>query len=262
MLKRSNANQCLWPEQARPWRGLSLAAGGFAVGIICAIAVMNSASQYVGPMAMEPEPIQNAEAVRPTPVYSGSSTLAADTPTPASEEPSRTYRRRGTGAKVALPIIGRAVPVASETDGRGDDATVTMPPVRLTDDSGIPPATALPNSKLIGDDIEAAREEKPSLPEQPPAQLATREPAPEAAAAPQEPAPAIQPTRSTRPEPRARSRSRAKQEPRARSRSQAKQQAERGRPQRDELRTSYAARYRAGPVYGANGAPIAGTFPY
>jgi hypothetical protein len=250
MLKRSNANQCLWPEQARPWRGLSLAAGGFAVGIICAIAVMNSASQYVGPMAMEPEPIQNAEAVRPTPVYSGSSTLAADTPTPASEEPSRTYRRRGTGAKVALPIIGRAVPVASETDGRGDDATVTMPPVRLTDDSGIPPATALPNSKLIGDDIEAAREEKPSLPEQPPTQLATREPAPEAAAAPQEPAPAVQPTQNTRPEPR------------ARSRSQAKQQAERGRPQRDEPRSSYAARYRAGPVYGANGAPIAGTFPY
>jgi hypothetical protein len=250
MLKRSNANHCLWPKQARPWRGMSLAAGGFAVGIITAIAVMNSASQYVAPMAMEPEPIQNAEAVRPIPFYSGSSTLAAGTPPPASEEPSRTYSRRKTAAKVALPIIGRAVPVASETDGRGDDATVTMPPVRLTDDSGVPPATALPNSKLIGDDSEAAREEKPSLPEQPPTQLATREPAPEAAAAAQEPAPAVQPTRKTRPEPR------------ARSRSQAKQQAEPRRPQRDELRPSYAARYRAGPVYGANGAPISGTFPY
>jgi nicotinate-nucleotide--dimethylbenzimidazole phosphoribosyltransferase len=250
MLKRSNANHCLWPKQARPWRGMSLAAGGFAVGIITAIAVMNSASQYVAPMAMEPEPIQNAEAVRPIPVYSGSSTLAADTPPPASEEPSRTYRRRGTGAKVALPIIGRAVPLASETDGRGDDATVNLAPVQLTDDSGVPATTALPNSKLIGDDSEAAREEKPSLPEQSPAQLATREPAPEAAAEPQEPAPAVQPTRNTRPKPRARSRLRAKQ------------QAERSRPQRDELRPTYAARYRAGPVYGANGAPIAGTFPY
>ena len=52
MLKRSSANHSLWPEQARPRRGkpLSFAAGGFAVGIICAFAVVNVAFQYVPPI--------------------------------------------------------------------------------------------------------------------------------------------------------------------------------------------------------------------
>jgi hypothetical protein len=265
MFKRSSANYSLWPEQARPRRGmrLSLAAGGVAVGIICATAVVFVASQYVRPMAMEPEPIQDSEAVRPIPVYSGSSTLAAGTQRPAPEGPSPSYRRPRTGAKVTLPIIGRVVPVPNETDGRGDDATFKMPPVLLTDNSGIPAATAVANPKLIGNDIKAAGEEKPSLPEQPPTQLAAREPAPEATAAPQEPALAVRPKRKARPKPRARSRSRAER------------QAKRSRPrrsrpsrswaheerQRDSFRQSYAARYRAGPVYGANGAPIAGSFP-
>jgi hypothetical protein len=263
MLKRSITNHSLWPEQARPRRGmpLSFAAGGFAVGIICAIAVVNVAFQYVPPMAMEPETFENAEAVWPIPVYPGSSTLVADTPPPTSEEPSPTYRRPRTVAKVALPTIGRAVPVASETDGRGDESTVKMPPVRLTDDSGIPAATAVANPKLIRNGIEVGREEKRSLPEQPPTQLATREPTPEAAAASQEPTPAVQPTRKTRPKPRARSRSRAEQAKRSRPRqSRPSRSWAREKRQHQRLRPSYAARYRAGPVYGANGAPIAGSF--
>jgi len=263
MLKRSITNHSLWPEQARPRRGipLSFAAGGFAVGIICAIAVVNVAFQYVRPMAMESESFENTEAVWPIPVYPGSSTLVADTPYSTSEEPSPTYKRPPTVAKVALPTIGRAVPVASETDGRGDESAVKMPPVQLTDDSGIPAAMPVANPKLIRNGIKAAREEKPSLPEQPPTQLATREPASEAAAAPQEPTPAVQPTRKTRPKPRARSRSRAEQAKRSRPRqSRPSRSLAREKRQRQRFRPSYAARYRAGPVYGANGAPIAGSF--
>jgi hypothetical protein len=63
-------------------------------------------------------------------------------------------------AKVPPPTISGAAPVASETDGRGDDASVNMPPVRLTNDSGVPAAMAVANPKLIRTDSEAAREEK------------------------------------------------------------------------------------------------------
>jgi hypothetical protein len=265
MFKRSSTNYSLWPEQARARRGMrvSLAAGGFAVGIICATAVVFVASQYVRPMAMEPEPIQDAEAVRPIPVYSGSSTLAAGTHRPASDWPSPTYRRPRTVAKVTLPIIGHVVPVPNETDGRGSDATIKLPPILLTDNSGVPAATGIAKPKLIGNDIKAAREEKPGLPEQPPTQFAAREPAPEAAAAPQEPAPAVRPTRKARPKPQARSRSRVERQAKHSRPLPSHPSPRRAREerQRDSFRPSYAARYRAGPVYGANGAPIAGSFP-
>jgi hypothetical protein len=243
---------------------LSLAAGGFAVGIICAIVVMNVASHYVPPMAMEPEPIQNPETVRAIPVYSASSTLSAGAPSSASEEQSPTYRLPRTVAKVALPIIGRAVPAASETDGHGDDTTVKIPRARLTDNSGVPAALPVANPRLILNDSQAAHEEKPDPPEQPKTQLAARgEPGTEATAAPQEPTPAVQPTRKARPEPRARSRSRAKRQAersRPRPSPSSRRWAREERP-RDRFRPSYAARYRAGPIYGANGAPIAGSFP-
>ena len=264
MFKRSSANYSLWPEQARPRRGmsLSLAAGGFAVGIICAIAVVNVASQYIRPMAMEPEPIQDAVAAQPIPVYSGSSTLLAGKPPAAeAEEQSSTHSRPRTVAKVALPTIGRAVPVASETDGRGgDNPTIRTPPVRLTGDSGNPAATAGANPQLIPSDGKAAREDKPGSPEQPPTQVAAREPAPEASAAPQQPAaPAVQ-SRQARPEPRTRPRARAE-----RSRSRPTHPS--GNWAREERQRSYAqpnhvARFREAPVYGSNGAPINSYLPY
>ena len=265
MFRRLGANYSLWPEQAQPRRGMSLppALVGFAVGIICATAVVFLASHYVPPMAMEPEPIQNAEAERPISIYRGSSTLVAGTHPPTSKQPTLAYRRPRIVAKVTLPIIGRVVPVPKETDGRGSDTTIKMPPVLLGDNSGLPTAKAVAALELVGNDGKAAREEKPSLPEQPPTTLAAREPAPEAAVAPQESSLAVQPTRKTRPKLR------------AGSRPQAERQANRSRPrlshpsprrareeqQRYSFQPSYAARYRAGPIYGANGAPIAGSFP-
>jgi len=259
MFKRSSANYSLWPEQARPRRGmpLSLAAGGFAVGIVCAIAAVNVASQFIRPVAMEVEPVASTEAVRPIPVYSASSALVAGKGS-ASQGKSPAHNRGRTVAKVALPTIGRAVPVESETDGRGGSA-VKMPPVRLTDDSGVPTATAIGNPKLIRTDTKALPEEKPSSPDQ--TKVAAREPAPEASAEPAKPEPAAAPRYETRPAARARTRAERRAE-RNRQRASRARRSYADEPRHNSWRPSYAARYRAGPVYGSNGAPINSYLPY
>lgn len=262
MFKRSSANYSLWPEQARPRRGmsLSLAAGGFAVGIVCAIAAVNVTSQYVRPMAMEEEPVQNAEAVRTIPVYSAASTLVTAKAATSEDEQSPTRGQPRSVAKVALPTIGRAVPVVSETDGRGGDPAVKMPPVRLTDNAGAPAATVTSTPKLIRNEIKTAAPvptDKPSPPVEE-TKVASREPAPEAATEPAPEATAA-PQPAARSEPRARSRAQARRAERSRSQPSRSQRA-RAERRRNSYQPSYAARYRAGPVYGANGAPINGYF--
>ena len=256
MFKRSSANYSLWPEQARPRRGmrLSLAAGGFAVGIVCAIAAVNVASQFVRPMAMEVEPVQDVEAIRPIPVYSGASKLVADKPAASADEQPTPHSRPRAVAKVALPTIGRAVPVMSETDGSGDNS-VRMPPVRLTDTAGVQAATVASNPKL------AAPAETPGSPADE-TTLASREPAPEAAVQPTTPEPAAVRQHATRPQIRQRSRTRAERRA-VRRRSSPSYSRYAREPRRSRQRShqpSYAARYRAGPVYGANGARISGSF--
>ena len=232
MFKRSSANYSLWPEQARPRRGLplSLAAGGFAAGIICAIAVVNGTSQFIRPVAMEVEPVETTDAVRPIPVYSASSALLADKAEASAEEPATRSIKRSV-AKVTLPTIGRAVPVTSETDGRGGDTAVKIPPVRLTNNSGHPSATA--NPKLIRN----GNEEAPATSGDE-TKVATHEPAPQAAAEPEpeQAKPAVVKKRRTY----------------RRSRSRRTYQSRRYKRKRPR----YAAPYRAGPVYGYNGAPI------
>lgn len=258
MFKRSSANYSLWPEQARPRRGvpLSLALGGFALGIICTVAIVNGASQLIQPMAMEPEPVLNAEAASPIPVYSSASKLVAARPAATDEAPQAPARERKI-AKVTLPTIGRAVPIASETDGSGA-AAVKMPPVRLTDNSGAAAETVKTTPKLIANGIKAVPVpgQNPAAPEL--TKLASRTPTPEAEAAaePPKPAPVVEPRRAVRYAPRVRSRPQpVRRVERSRSR-----QYVRKPTQRHQSRPTYAARYRAGPVYGANGAPISGSF--
>jgi hypothetical protein len=256
MFKRSSANYSLWPEQARPRRGmpLSLAAGGFAVGVVCAIAAVNVASQFIRPVAMEVEPVASTEAMRAIPVYSASSALVAGKGS-ASEGESPAHKR--TVAKVALPTIGRAVPVESETDGRGGDSAVKMPPVRLTDNTGVPTATAVGNPKLIRTDTTALPEEKPSSPDQ--TKVASREPAPQASVEP--PKPKAAPRYETRPAARARTRAQWKAERNRQRASRSRRNYANDEPRHNGWRPTYAARYRAGPVYGSNGAPVSGYFP-
>lgn len=213
---------------------LSLAAGGFAVGIICAIAVVNGASQFIRPVAMEVEPVEAAAPVRPIPVYSASSALVAGKGTASDDESAARSRARPV-AKVALPTIGRAVPVMSETDGRGGDTAVKTPAVSLTGDSGVPAATANANPKLIRNGTTEAPATSGDE-----TKVAAREPAPQAAAEPQpEAKPAPVKKRST--------------SRRSRSRQTEARKHKRQRPR-------YAAPYRAGPVYGYNGAPIRGYY--
>jgi hypothetical protein len=235
---------------------LSLAAGGFAVGIVCAIAAVNVASQFIRPVAMEVEPVASTEAVRPIPVYSASSALVAGKGS-VSEGESPAHNRGRTVAKVALPTIGRAVPVESETDGRGGDSAVKMPPVRLTDNTGVPTATAVGNPKLIRTDTKALPEEKPSSPDQ--TKVASREPAPEASAEPAKPAAA--PRQETRPAARARTRAERRAERNRQPPSRSRRSYANDEPSHNGWRPTYAARYRAGPVYGSNGAPVSGYFP-
>lgn len=267
MFKRSNANYSLWPEQARPRRGMpfALAAGGFAVGIVCAIAVVNVASQYIRPMAMEPEPVQNAEAVAPIPVYSGSSSLVAGKP--ASEDQSAAHNRPRTVAKVALPTIGRAVPVASETDGRGDNSAVKMPPVRLTDNAGAPAAVADTNAKLIrsGDVKTAAPAEQPNAPQE--TKLAVHEPAPDASADPTQPEPAATPQHEARPEPQVRVKSHSQRRVERNRQQPSRWDQRHTREERQYYSNNYGrsdsvARFREAPIYGSHGAPINSYLPY
>lgn len=232
MFKRSSANYSLWPEQARPRRGmpLSLAAGGFAVGIICAIAVVNGASQFIRPVAMEAEPVETANTVQPIPVYSASSALVAGKAAASDDESAARSRARPV-AKTALPMIGRAVPVISETDGRGGDPAVKMPPVRLTDDSGVPTATANATPKLIRN---GAIEAPATSPDE--TKVAAHEPA--AQAAEQQP-------EEAKPAPVKKRKAYRRSKPRRTYEARA-----------PKHRPTYAAPYRAGPVYGYNGAPI------
>jgi len=124
--RRHRSNYSLWPEQARPRRALplTLAAGGFAIGIVCAVAAHNVVTDFTRPSAA-PEPVRQT-AVAPTPIYAAPAPAAA-----ASEpvEPANRKSSRPSVAKMTLPSIGTvtAMPSATtdgrgSTDGRGGDA--------------------------------------------------------------------------------------------------------------------------------------------
>jgi hypothetical protein len=136
MFKRFSANYSLWPERARPRRGIprTPAAGGFVVGFVCAIAAYNVISDFVAPATVQKPGAQSVVA-------------------------NRGSRTRAPVAKVTLPIIGSqaAVPGAATDDAPHVRPVAAASVAGLAASSGNPPS-------LIREEGESAR--------QPPAQEA------------------------------------------------------------------------------------------
>lgn len=108
---RYRSNYSLWPEQARPRRAIpmTLAIGGFSIGIVCAVAAHNVVTDFLRPTA--PADVAEEGALAHVPIYA---TAAA----PAAEAVTRSRSR--SVAKVTLPSIGTRGPLPSATtDGRG-----------------------------------------------------------------------------------------------------------------------------------------------
>lgn len=172
MLKRHRSNYSLWPEKARPRRAipLTVAVGGFAVGIVCAFAAHNVLTDFTRPTNLA-EPARPA--VADVPVYASPAPVAMSSATPAdTAEPANRNRSRPAAAKMTLPSIGTLATAPTtptttnaSTDGRG--GAPAQPPA-------IPPAAASP------------------APEASPAVAAMDE------SKPAEPSPAAQPSQPTR----------------------------------------------------------------
>ncbi len=158
MSKRYRSNYSLWPEQARPRRTIpvTLAVGGFAVGIVCAVAAHNVVTDFLRPTTVTEEaPYDSASTSASThvPVYA---TAAAPAAAPEAVEPASRTRLRSPAAKMTLPSIGTraaapsAVTDGAATDGLGGDTLAGETPFAL---AAAPPAAP---SKAI--------EESPSKP--------------------------------------------------------------------------------------------------
>ena len=92
-----------------------LAAGGFAIGIVCAIAVHYVVTDFLHPVSIQE--VDRASAVTHVPI---DATATAPTTAVDPVELSRTRSRRSV-AKVTIPTIGtRAITPSPDTDGRGD----------------------------------------------------------------------------------------------------------------------------------------------
>ncbi|MGA8294434.1 MAG: hypothetical protein WB820_18485, partial [Rhodoplanes sp.] len=137
MHKRYGSNYSLWPEQARPRRAIPLttAVGGFAIGIVCAVAAYNVVTDFLRPVSMQQVVRESAVAYVPINTTATAPVTAADPVEPGS----RTRSRRSV-AKVTLPTIGtRAITQSPDTDGRGD--TDSRGSNVLGDTPTAPPAT-------------------------------------------------------------------------------------------------------------------------
>ena len=113
MSRRHRSNYSLWPQQARPRRTLplTLAAGGFAIGIVCAVAAHNVVTDFTRPSDVQ-EPVRQT-AVLPTPLYATPTAAATD-----PVEPANRNRARPAAAKMTLPSIGTvAATPGTSTDG-------------------------------------------------------------------------------------------------------------------------------------------------
>lgn len=123
MLKRYHPNYALWPERARPGRRipLTLAAGSFAVGFVCAAAAYTVFFTFVGPAAVQEQPVQRD--VQDSPAIAPETPPAPKAAPPPAENTNHASRTPARAARVTLPIIGSqpARPNAA-TDGRGGDA--------------------------------------------------------------------------------------------------------------------------------------------
>lgn len=232
MLKRSSANYSLWPEQARPRRGLSLtlAAGGFAIGIVCAIAANNVLSDFMRPAAAVSEPaaknapVQKSASVGNIPVYTAAPASAVSKGALAAGDPAARSQGRQTASKVTLPVIGtQAAAPASETDGRSVDTGTS---VKILAEKSVPQ----PN--LIREAAKPASD--------PPGPLASL---------PEETKPAVGPEQVAKPAAEA-------------AKPRKKVVVHKKRERSYDYRPSYAGGYRDSPAYGAWGQSNFGRIQY
>jgi hypothetical protein len=117
MHKRSS-NYSLWPERARPRRAMPLVfgVGGFAIGIVCALAAHNVVTDFLRPVSIQN--LNRESAIAQVPIYTG-----ATAPVTGVEPPDPVSRTRSSRAvaTVTLPIIGtRTITPSPDTDERGD----------------------------------------------------------------------------------------------------------------------------------------------
>ena len=90
--------------------------GGFAIGIVCAVAAHNVVTDFLRPVSIQN--LNRESAIAQVPIYTGAT--APGTAAEPGEPVSHTQSSRAV-AKVTLPIIGtRTITPSPDTDERGD----------------------------------------------------------------------------------------------------------------------------------------------
>jgi hypothetical protein len=145
MHKKRGSNYSLWPEKARPRRAIPLTfgVGGFAIGIVCAVAAHNVVTDFLRPISIQ-EPVSIQELARESAVAHVPVNTGATDPVTAAEPAEAVSRTRSSRvvAKVTLPTTGTRTPSPDtdergDTDGRGGDVLKGDAPVAA---STAPPA--------------------------------------------------------------------------------------------------------------------------
>lgn len=120
MFKPYSPNYSLWPERARPGRRgipLTLAAGSFAIGFVCATALYTIFTAFLGPADVPQAPAQRG--VQDSPIIAPEVTPARSPAPVPPEKINHASRTPARPARVTLPIIGSQAALPSATDGRG-----------------------------------------------------------------------------------------------------------------------------------------------
>jgi len=150
--KRYGSNYSLWPEQARPRRAIPLttAVGGFAIGIVCAVAAYNVVIDFLRPVSIQRVARESAIAHVPINTSTAAPVTAAD--------PVARFRR--SVAKITLPTIG-TLPItpSPDTDGRGDTDTSGG---NVLGDTSVAALTAPPATQPITSIEDPKSADKPS----------------------------------------------------------------------------------------------------
>ena len=157
-MHKRGSNYSLWPEKARPRRAIPLTfgVGGFAIGIVCAVAAHNVVTDLLRPISIQ-EPLSIQELARESTVAQVPINTGATGPVTAAEpvEPINRTRSSRTVAKVTLPTIGtraitpsRDIDERGDTDGRGGDVPKgDTPAAALTAPPAGQPITPIEDSK-------------------------------------------------------------------------------------------------------------------
>ena len=152
MHKRYGSNYSLWPEQARPRRAIPLttAVGGFAIGIVCAVAAYNVVIDFLRPVSIQRVARESAIAHVPINTSTAAPVTAAD--------PVARFRR--SVAKITLPTIG-TLPItpSPDTDGHGDTDTSGG---NVLGDTSVAALTAPPATQPITSIEDPKSADKPS----------------------------------------------------------------------------------------------------